>query len=63
MRNVRQWHPVWWVTLLLTAAVVVFARVVPSGQGTADARFVELAKAALSQPIDTGREALTPSRP
>ena len=49
MRNGRQWHPVWWVTLLLTAAVVVFVRGVPSGQGTADARFVELAKASLSQ--------------
>ena len=49
MRNGRQWHSVWWVTLLLTAAVVVFVRGVPSGQGTADARFVELAKASLSQ--------------
>ena len=44
-----RWHPVWWVTLLLTAAVGLFARVVPSAQGTADARFVELAKASLSQ--------------
>ena len=49
MRNGRRWHPVWCVTLLLTAAVGLFARVVPSAQGTADARFVELAKTSLSQ--------------
>jgi penicillin amidase len=49
-------HPVWFVTLLF-AAVGLFARVVPSAQGTADARFVELAKASLSQ-ID-GRLVIT----
>ena len=48
MRNGLRWHPVWCVTLLF-AAVGLFARVVPSPQGTADARFVELAKASLSQ--------------
>ena len=48
MRNGPRWHPVWCVTLLL-AAVGLFARVVPSAQGTADARFVELAKTSLSQ--------------
>ena len=49
MRNGGQWQRVWWVTLLLAAAVVVFVRVVPSGQATTDARFVEMAKASLSQ--------------
>ena len=28
MRNGLRWHPVWWVALLLTAAVGLFARVV-----------------------------------
>jgi penicillin amidase len=49
MCNGRQWHPLWCVTLLLAAAIGLFTRVVPSAQGTADARFAELAKASLSQ--------------
>ena len=47
MRNGRLWHPVWCVTLLLTAAVGLFARVVASAPGTADARLLELAKTSL----------------
>src|SRR4026208_1238357 len=49
MRKVRQRQPVWCVTLLLAAAVGLFARVVTSGQGTSDSRFDELARASLSQ--------------
>ena len=48
MRNGLRWHAVWCVALLLAAAGL-FPRVLPSAQGTADARFVELAKAPLSQ--------------
>ena len=49
MRNGVPRHVVWWVALLLIAAAGLFARVVGSAQGTTDARFVELAKASLSQ--------------